>query len=1110
MTLQTTPDYQVWIASVDEAGTDHGVVRVSGDSTVGGGLSGFDIVAELLGHPQLVRPTDIVLDAVHDRYFVVDSDGTTDSILQGTLSDLLLPGTPTLTVLYSQPAFPDGEGITGIALDPDNGIVYFTERNLVQKVDYDTADQAPVTLADLGFDDISGLPNYANEMAFNPLTGQIFVTSTEAFADFIESPPGSGNFISGTLVTRNAIFRIDNIAPSDTDDSGNTITRLEWDTHEQNHPFLGAPDTTFFPDELGLISSLDVDLATGNVYFTTEQINGGVNGEVGGIYGIGPNGGAHTVLYTEGDGTDQNFQYIDVDNGVYFVTSIEPGTGAHSLYTHDLTPGAPIDIADVDVGDLAPQGLAVEYAPTLFATGADAEATETVGAGSGFSVAVAVLADASIDDLDTALLADQLAGARVRIDDFGAAPGSSEQLTIDGTTSGTLASGISYDYDSSTGVMTLTGVGTFDEYEAALALVSYSISGDNPDAYGAAPTRTLALSVFDGLLYSDEIGVTVAIAATNDAPVNTVGGPVMLLETDPSVAIAGLSVIDVDADPAADVIEVTLSVVLGTISVSTSEPDGLGPADVSGNGTSTIVLTGTQDAINATLAAAGGVTYVPNGDGVDTLTMTADDLGNGGAGGAQQDVDFVAITVISVNDPPTAPATNSVGTAEDTPSAPTAIGASDPDMDVLTYSEKPGFEAAHGTVTFDQLAGTFTYTPDADFHGSDSFTIVIDDGNGEAIEQAVSVTVDPVNDAPTAPATNSVNTTEDTASAATAIGAADVDGDTLTYSEKAGFEAGHGTVTFDQLAGTFTYTPDLDFSGTDSFTILVDDGNGGTAEQEVSVTVAGENDAPTGVGGTLTVAEFPANGTVVGTVSGIDPDSSVFTYALVDDAGGRFAIDTNSGIVTVADGLMVDYEQNASHTIRIAVTDDQGASAEFDMVVAVGDVHGEIVAGDSRGNVMVGGAETDMFIGNAGSDTLSGGGGSDLLIGGTGILDFGNDGDTLNGGAGSDILYGGGGNDTLDGGAHLDVLIGGAGNDTFVFRKGEANGDVVLDFSGNGAAAGDSIVLVGYAAGTTFTRVGGILSNVYQINDHGSIELVTIVGLGQVHSSDVSFVPSFP
>ena len=45
MTLQTTPDYQVWIASVDEAGTDHGVVRVSGDSTVGGGLSGFDIVA---------------------------------------------------------------------------------------------------------------------------------------------------------------------------------------------------------------------------------------------------------------------------------------------------------------------------------------------------------------------------------------------------------------------------------------------------------------------------------------------------------------------------------------------------------------------------------------------------------------------------------------------------------------------------------------------------------------------------------------------------------------------------------------------------------------------------------------------------------------------------------------------------------------------------------------------------------------------------------------------------------------------------------------------------------------------------------------------------------
>jgi hypothetical protein len=74
-----------------------------------------------------------------------------------------------------------------------------------------------------------------------------------------------------------------------------------------------------------------------------------------------------------------------------------------------------------------------------------------------------------------------------------------------------------------------------------------------------------------------------------------------------------------------------------------------------------------------------------------------------------------------------------------------------------------------------------------------------------------------------------------------------------------------------------------------------------------------------------------------------------------------------------------------------------------------------------------------------------------------------------------------------------------------VFRKGEANGDVVLDYNGRGALAGDSIELAGYAAGTTFTQVGN--SNVWRINDHGTIEFVTILGFGTVHPTDVNFVP---
>jgi VCBS repeat-containing protein len=93
------------------------------------------------------------------------------------------------------------------------------------------------------------------------------------------------------------------------------------------------------------------------------------------------------------------------------------------------------------------------------------------------------------------------------------------------------------------------------------------------------------------------------------------------------------------------------------------------------------------------------------------------------------------------------------------------------------------------------------------------------------------------------------------------------------------------------------------------------------------------------------------------------------------------------------------------------------------------------------------------------------------------------EGSTIHGGSGNNVLtgtaaantiYGNSGNDTIDGGAGADILYGGDGNDTFVFKAGQANGDSILDFSGNGAALGDSLVFEGFgtaAAGATFLQV---------------------------------------
>jgi Ca2+-binding RTX toxin-like protein len=59
-------------------------------------------------------------------------------------------------------------------------------------------------------------------------------------------------------------------------------------------------------------------------------------------------------------------------------------------------------------------------------------------------------------------------------------------------------------------------------------------------------------------------------------------------------------------------------------------------------------------------------------------------------------------------------------------------------------------------------------------------------------------------------------------------------------------------------------------------------------------------------------------------------------------------------------------------------------------------------------------------------------------------------------------IYGNSGNNTLDGGVGADVLQGSAGNDTFVFNANQADGDMVLDFAGMGAATGDSLRFVGF------------------------------------------------
>jgi len=112
------------------------------------------------------------------------------------------------------------------------------------------------------------------------------------------------------------------------------------------------------------------------------------------------------------------------------------------------------------------------------------------------------------------------------------------------------------------------------------------------------------------------------------------------------------------------------------------------------------------------------------------------------------------------------------------------------------------------------------------------------------------------------------------------------------------------------------------------------------------------------------VAENSANGTVVGTVHGVDSlaGSAVLTYALLDDAGGRFAIDANTGVITVANGTLLDFETATSHGIQVQVTDQSGASFTKAFSLSVTNVNeaptnetltgGSVVANSANGTVV--------------------------------------------------------------------------------------------------------------------------------------------------------------
>src|SRR5204862_7146935 len=120
--------------------------------------------------------------------------------------------------------------------------------------------------------------------------------------------------------------------------------------------------------------------------------------------------------------------------------------------------------------------------------------------------------------------------------------------------------------------------------------------------------------------------------------------------------------------------------------------------------------------------------------------------------------------------------------------------------------------------------GSFTYTPDANYNGSDSFTYKANDGIADSNVATVNLAVNPVNDAPVA-VNDSYSTNEDVALVIPVAGvlANDTDIDANTLSSILVSGPAHGSLVLNSN-GSFTYTPNANYNGSDSFTYKANDG----------------------------------------------------------------------------------------------------------------------------------------------------------------------------------------------------------------------------------------------------------------------------------------------
>jgi VCBS repeat-containing protein len=449
----------------------------------------------------------------------------------------------------------------------------------------------------------------------------------------------------------------------------------------------------------------------------------------------------------------------------------------------------------------------------------------------------------------------------------------------------------------------------------------------------------------------------------------------------------------------------------------------------------------------------------------------------------------VSVSDVAENVAPVAK-NDSYSTDEDTELTGNVLGNdTDDNGDTLTAIKLS--DPQHGTLAFGS-DGSFTYTPNANYNGADSFSYKANDGTADSNVAAVSITVNAVNDAPGA-TNNSYSTDEDTALTVSAPGVlandSDPDGDAL--SAVLVNSPAHGMLTFGS-DGSFTYTPNANYNGADSFSYKANDGTADSNVAAVSITVNAVNDAPVASGQSVSTAEDTAKNI---TLAANDVESSSLTYTVVSSPAhgtlsgtapnltytpnanysgpDSFTFKANDGTLD-SNVATVNITVNAVNDApTIAVAAGGACLADFkgqanltisDLETAAGSLTLSASSSNTalvpNGNIAFGGSGANRTVtvatvsGKSGlaTITIAVRDGTSSAATSIKIVVGGGSNDNLTGSAGADMLFGGNGNDTLQGGGGNDLLCGGNGDDSLY----GSNGDDTLDAgSGNDRLYGE-------------------------------------------------------